>query len=196
MEPKNLCQPDSVILSGTKAASAQYNEEFASSSEDETSTDELPSKHRRMDCESEEKSFTNDSENQSREDVLFPGSTISQTDHIRSVLAFVTRHKCSQRMKTHLLKLIRLHCPPDTRCARNYDSLMEQGKKELEVADRRGIHDVCSLCNALFPEDEEVVQCSGVLESCSRWGFTTPRNRQQAVSFSPLQVIPIKTVYC
>ena len=62
-------------------------------------------------------------------------------------------------MTTDLLKLIRLHCPPNTKCARNYDSLMEQGKKELEVADRRKIHDVCSLCNALFPEDEEVVQC-------------------------------------
>ena len=148
-----------MISSETEAASAQFDEEFASSSEDETSTDELPSKHRRMDCESEEKSFTNDSENQAREDVLFPGSTISQTDRIRSVLAFVTRHKCSQRMTTDLLKLIRLHCPPNTRCTRNYDSLMEQGKKELEVADRREIHDVCSLCNALFPEDEEVVQC-------------------------------------
>ena len=81
-----------MISSGTEAASAQFDEEFASSSEDETSTDELPSKHRRMDCESEEKPFTNDSENQASEDVLFPGSTISQTDHIRSVLEFVTRH--------------------------------------------------------------------------------------------------------
>ena len=62
-------------------------------------------------------------------------------------------------MTTDLLKLIRLHCPPNTKCARIYDSLMEQGKKELEVADRRKIHDVCSLCNALFPEDEEVAQC-------------------------------------
>ena len=58
-----------MISSGTEAASAQFDEEFAFSSEDETSTDELPSKHRRMDCESEEKSFTNDSENQASEDV-------------------------------------------------------------------------------------------------------------------------------
>ena len=95
-----------MISPGTDAASTQFDEEFASSSVDETSTDELPSKQRRMDYEREEKSFTNDSENQSREDFLFPGSTISQTDHIRSFLAFVTRHKCSQGMTTDLLKLI------------------------------------------------------------------------------------------